>query len=293
DITAIDYLLAEEGHDLNTVFGDFAARITVWDFEDGTGPYFADSEQRSQDRMKNAKPNAESFDNKFTDVLSSNGTNGQMASIPARLSPGAWAFNAYKLTGTSAGSYRTRVKGFSSNPANTKFQARIITGVPGDYDYFDLPINSNAAFGSEEASIEVTTRAGEELYLIVATTPDGYMGFDYHYNYEYSIEAVDPAKANMYSDMENTKNNEVDELQEEISVYPTNTDGHLIIEMNNENPELKRLIVYNAVGKTIPFNRINNGHITEVNFDGPSGIYYVGVEGKNINRVFKVIKTSE
>ncbi|MCG8700615.1 MAG: fibronectin type III domain-containing protein, partial [Bacteroidales bacterium] len=34
DITTIDYLLAQEGQDFCTIFGDFAARITVWDFED-------------------------------------------------------------------------------------------------------------------------------------------------------------------------------------------------------------------------------------------------------------------
>ncbi len=64
---------------MKPIFADFAARITTWDIQDGE--QYAESEQASLRRMKNAKPEAKTFDNKITAVYDGEGTGDVMTVI--------------------------------------------------------------------------------------------------------------------------------------------------------------------------------------------------------------------
>jgi len=191
-LEVIKDLLAEDGHDLKEVFGDFAMRTTVWDYENGYGSWYRESELLSYNRMMNDKPEAESFNNKFTidTTITSLVNSNDWTTIPEKLVPGSWAFNAYKLTDTEEDSYTITFKGENTNPNSTAFEARIAVKRDADtYIYYSIPISKSVAFGEQEASLTVATQAGDEIYVVVATAPDVYSGFEEHYRYKFKISS--------------------------------------------------------------------------------------------------------
>lgn len=285
-VRAIDDLLAEEGHDLRTVFGDFAARTTVWDYENGTGPYFAESEAASLKRMKNAKPDAETFDNKFTNILKASGTEGNMTAIPAKLVPGSWAYNTYKVDSTSAAPYTFKLKGDTTNPEVTKFQARVVLESNGEFTYFNFPIGDDVAFGETEARIQVDAQAGDQLYLVVATTPDVYSGYDYNYRYEYSIQADTADSLELKKSESSLAGLDADYL----TVYPTITSGNLNIDLKNHQSGLVDVTILKTTGEVVVKKTYHNTSFINLDFEGPSGMYLLKVRSNDQNKVVKIIK---
>ncbi|WP_242094972.1 MopE-related protein [Aestuariivivens sediminicola] len=183
-------LLEEEGYDLKEVFADFAARTTVWDYDDGTGPYFKASEEDSRKRMKKARPWAQSFGNKITDSLSAKGTEGYWRAVPDKLKPGAWAYNAFKIDSTLSTRYTLKFRGAPENPVQTGFKARAVIKSGDSYSYMPFEISEEASQGRAESSVDIWTNEGDALYLVVASTPDIYEGFEYIYDYQYAIEVA-------------------------------------------------------------------------------------------------------
>lgn len=186
---AVRDLLDEDGHDLKAVFGDFAAHTSVWDYADGTGMYFQDSEIKSQNRMMNAKPDAESFDNKIAVTMDYTGTQNEWWQIPEQLIPGCWAFNAIKVEHVQDSSlYTFKWRGSDQNSETSFFESRIIQERDGGFSYYDLPISQEAVFGNEEAQIQINALPGDHLFMVVSTVPDEYStNFNLHYYYDFWV----------------------------------------------------------------------------------------------------------
>jgi len=178
-------LLAQQGHDMKSIFADFAARIMTWDIQDGE--HYAESEQASLRRMQSAKPDAETFDNKITAVYDSEGTGDRWTSVPEEYIPGSWAFNAFQVEVSQGADYVVALKTDTSNPTYADFQARVL--VYNDKTEERVYYILNAAEAGEAAGIKVPTKTGGKLYLIVATTPDIFKGWDW-YQYEFKIYPV-------------------------------------------------------------------------------------------------------
>lgn len=175
-------LLALQGHNMKTVFADFAARITTWDIKDG--PQYEEAEQASLRRMKGAKPDAETFDNKITAVYDPNGTGNQWTPVPEQYIPGSWAFNAYRTDIDHNGFYILAVNTDPSNPPHADFQARVVVHNPNSQQRtYHL---MNIASAGQTSILRVPVSAGDRLYLVVATTPDIFSGWDW-YRYQYKI----------------------------------------------------------------------------------------------------------
>ena len=177
-------LLATQGLDMKSIFADYAARITTWDIQDG--PAYLRSEKASLSRMKGAKPDAEIFDAKMTTTYDSKGTGDEWTDVPELHIPGSWAFNAYRVEVSQDADYTFAVKTDGSNPAYSDFQARVVVH-DLQTDERTYHVLSIAAPG-EASSIIVPARAGDDLYLIVATTPEVFSGWDW-YPYQFKILA--------------------------------------------------------------------------------------------------------
>ncbi len=175
-------LLATQGLDMKSIFADYAARITTWDIQDGAA--YLNSENASLSRMKGAKPDAEIFDAKITTTYDSEGTGDQWTDVPELYIPGSWAFNAYKVEVSQDADYTFAVKTDVSNPAYSDFQARVVVHdlQTDERTYHVLSI----AVPGEASSIIVPARAGDDVYLIVATTPEMFSGWDW-YPYQFKI----------------------------------------------------------------------------------------------------------
>ena len=174
-------LLAQQGHDMKAVFADFAARITTWDIRDGAA--YADSEQASLRRMKSAKPEAETFDNKLTAVYDANGTGNQWTPVDERYIPGSWAFNAYRVDVARDAVFTIALSPDPANPAYTDFQGRVVVQDANDNcTYHLMPIHP----APRTSTFKVSASAGDRLYLVVASTPDIFRGWDW-YRYQYKI----------------------------------------------------------------------------------------------------------
>lgn len=274
----VEELLLAESYDLREVFSDFAAHATVWDYYDGTGPYFEDSEAQSLDRMMSAFPNAGSFDNKFTSIMDENGTAGAWASIPENLVPGAWAYNAYQVnTGTESTNYLIKLKGKDFNPDNALLRARVVIENSAGFTYYDMPINQETVFGAEEASFNVTTESGDILYLVVSTTPDLFThNFEDHYDYEYSIG-------------QDSSTNIVENAVQKIAIYPTVSNGNYRLDLSNvhENVNLK---IFDAAGRMMETHQFKQGNSFDFQIEEASGIYFIWVELADQTFVQKLIK---
>ncbi|WP_044213070.1 T9SS type A sorting domain-containing protein, partial [Saccharicrinis fermentans] len=287
-INVFKKVLNAEGHDFVKVFNDFAARTTVWDYQDGSGPDWERSEQVGIQNYENK--GYTDFNHKFTHIMSSDGTNGVMTEIPEDLRPCAYSWNAYKIDSTAAGSYTIKFQGISDNPTDTKFQAMIVKGNDIAYEYIEMPISNSAAFGESVDEFQVSTQAGEELYWVVTSIPDAYhqdttIRYDYTYSFEVNTTEFGLKNA-MGSDLSQTYslNNGA------LNVYPTITDGHLTIEMEFDTEEPAKVTLYNAVGRKEPLSVNYEEHKIEVGFDGSAGLYLLHVQTGQVNRVVKIIK---
>lgn len=174
--------LADRGISLEDAFIDFASRITTWDLE--AGEYFAQSEQVSLNRMKRQQSQAERFDAKISQSYDQAGTGAQWTSLEDGLEPGSWAFNAYQLSMDNNGSVTAKVRVSDGNPDYSDFRAQIVVHSPdtGERQYHDFEIRADGT----ETSTTVDASAGDEVYLVVATTPNIFSGWDtYQYDYQF------------------------------------------------------------------------------------------------------------
>ena len=204
------------------------------------------------------------------------GTNGTMTPIPEDLLPSVYSWNAYKVASTSSGAYKIRLRGSAENPAGTIFKAKVIKGSNGVYEYFELPVSNQAAFGNQTAEITISTGEGEELYLVVASIPDEYGDPDpLRYRYEYSFERTSDTPGNA----------------EQLTVYPNTTSGQVHIDLDLEGeatePEL-RLFDFN--GDNVAFNSSIEGGSAWLKFDGPAGLYLLKVITPNGVKTVRIIK---
>jgi hypothetical protein len=71
--------------ELKEMFGDYAARVTVWDYHDGLNDYYRDSEEGSVRRMTSAFPDAWAIDKKMSLKMDETGTGGLWTSVPDSL----------------------------------------------------------------------------------------------------------------------------------------------------------------------------------------------------------------
>jgi hypothetical protein len=175
-------LLAQQGHDLKSVFADYAARITTWDIQDG--PQYHESELASLRRMKNAKPNAETYDNKITQTYDQDGTKNQWTIVTEAYIPGSWGFNAYQVNVANSGNYQVSVRPVAGNPSHTEFQARVVVLDKQTRQRTYHPLTVSDA--RNRTGLTLSVSANSELYLIVAATPKVFSGWDW-YSYEYKI----------------------------------------------------------------------------------------------------------
>ena len=273
-LRAFQEILAEEGHSFAEVFTEYAARTTVWDYQDGSGPVWKEIEEGAIAGWKDR--GYENFNHKFSDIMDEAGTNGTMTPIPEDLLPSVYSWNAYKVASTSSGAYKIRLRGSAENPAGTIFKAKVIKGYNGVYEYFELPVSNQAAFGNQTAEITISTGEGEELYLVVASIPDEYGDPDpLRYRYEYSFERTSDTPGNA----------------EQLTVYPNTTSGQLHIDLNLEGeatePEL-RLFDFN--GDNVAFNSSIEGSSAWLKFDGPAGLYLLKVITPNGVKTVRIIK---
>ncbi|MCG8698318.1 MAG: fibronectin type III domain-containing protein [Bacteroidales bacterium] len=286
-ITTITEVLAEEGHDFSEVFMDYAARTTVWDYEDGSGHLWKANEEGSIRGWENQ--GYEDFNHKFTNIMDESGTNGNMTAIPTELKPGVYSWNAYKIPSTNHGSYIIKLKGLTTNSTGTRFQAKVVKGVYDDYEYVDMPISTDAALGNAEAQIEVNTEAGEELYLIVASTPDEYENpYTPRYDYEYSFESNQAGRSFDLNGKDNLSvgTNTLDL----VSVYPVPCDGQLTITMPSHFISEVDIKLYDMQGKLVPFTLNHTDNKLELDFDALPGNYSLRVIIHGAERTFQIVK---
>ncbi|MEL6659842.1 MAG: LamG-like jellyroll fold domain-containing protein, partial [Bacteroidota bacterium] len=276
----VEELLAAESHDLREVFADFAAHASVWDYYDDTSPYFIDSEMRSLDRMMGAVPDADYFDYKFTNIMDEQGTAGNWTSIPEEVVPGSWAYNAYKvITGTEAQEYLVKLKGDNANPGHSRLRARVVVKSQDDFLYYDLPISQDVTLGNGETSIVVPTLPGDELSLIVSTTPDVFTHeFDHHYQYEYSI-GVNPI----------TSTNDVNQEASRIRVYAASTLNDYVLDLGQDYDDVN-MTVFDAVGRKMAQYEFGYGSTFDFRLDGVTGIYFIWVELEDRTYTTKLYK---
>ena len=283
----IQRLLNERGLDLKEVFGDFAARVSIWDFQDGSGPDFAISEQKSLQRMKRAKPDADVHDAKFVAKMDEMGTNGTWTTIPPGRKPGSWGYNAYQVAcGSEATVYKVSLKGESSNPDITQLQARVVV-VDADgikNEYYTLPVRDEVARGTGTAEIIVNAQPGDTLILAVATTPDREVNtykYDYIYDYQYKIEKTSQVDA-VAEDTVATQ------MSAGISMAPV---GNALL-VNTASYKKVKVILTNRSGKVLMTKQVT-GNGVQVDIGGlPRGVYMVNMMAKNGQQILsqKIVK---
>ncbi|MEO9872920.1 BspA family leucine-rich repeat surface protein [Ekhidna sp.] len=181
-VNAINTLLAEEGHDFDQIFAEFAARTVVWDYTDSQiSEDFKESERSSIAQG--------SVDNRFGDVLTETGTYGVFTRpLEAFLPSTFYAWNTHKIDSAAASTYTLKLTGSTDNVQGTEFVGKVVTGTSGSYTYHDIPVSSSVALGVGEAQIDIDVNAGEELYLLVVTTSSS-STFGNLANYQYAIKS--------------------------------------------------------------------------------------------------------
>jgi hypothetical protein len=164
----LEYIKAEmatRGFDLAETFANFAARIITFDI-----PY-GEEYQKMTDLalawLKSMNPNLSRFDFSISRQHSGTGTGQAFMNIPAGENPGAYAYNAYKVTPTLQARYRIEIKPVQSS-IGVATKARIVIFDPKtktrEYTAFDV-LNSGVTVR------EVSTGAGKDLFLIVVPVP--------------------------------------------------------------------------------------------------------------------------
>ncbi|WP_226647733.1 sialate O-acetylesterase [Microbulbifer variabilis] len=184
DLEAANAYLTAQGHDMKTLFADFAAHITTWDMVESEA--YQASEEASLRRMLDASPDAGTHDNKFTKTFDRQGTGNNWTEMDAGYVPGSWAFNAFKVEGiTEDSNYTIAVRADAeNNPAHSDFRGRAVVYNPstGIRAYYPFDIDSS---GKTSGTV-VPVPAGHELYALVVTTPDTFRDFEF-YDYDFAI----------------------------------------------------------------------------------------------------------
>ncbi|MCP4488499.1 MAG: hypothetical protein GY820_14440 [Gammaproteobacteria bacterium] len=167
---------------MNTAFADFTARNLTWDYE--IGSLLRSSEEGSFRRFGGNNGNQVDF--RFPATYTAEGTGETMTSVPIDYRPGSWAYNAYKIDFTYAGTYTVKFKADGTNPNRAIFQATVVVydSVQDQRTYYKL---SEITAGELRSLNSIITESGNELYLVVATTPNIFTGFHDRYDYQYAI----------------------------------------------------------------------------------------------------------
>ncbi|OBQ56671.1 T9SS type A sorting domain-containing protein [Tamlana sp. s12] len=75
-----------------------------------------------------------------------------------------------------------------------------------------------------------------------------------------------------------------------IKVYPNPTEGFLNIKLN-KNYNNVNISIYNLLGQTVLLNHFDNLTHTQLQFNGPVGLYFVKITGdNNLNALLKIVK---
>lgn len=188
-IEALYKIMGQSGVDMRDAFIEFASRTVTYDYQHGLTQAFRDNEANSLSSIQNhINPNI-TADSKYTTVYDSQGSGSQWKSLPAGKRPGSWAYNLFKIE-NAIGEYKFAVLPDANNPAHSEFRATVLR-----YDessetraYYDLP------FQSLEEGITVSA-SGEDLILVVATTPAQRFSGVEQYHYQYKMEKVQPAES--------------------------------------------------------------------------------------------------
>ena len=158
-----------------------------------------------------------------------------------------------------------------------------------------MPVSDEVAFGNSESQLQVDAVAGEELYLVVVTTPDVYDNWSgLRYNYEYSLEVITPhvGARLINSDVEGVGVKEKELVADEITsiIYPNPTNGQFTIPMPSNSDEPVEVMLVNLQGKVFVPVYSQESDRVNVEFEGPAGIYSVHVITKDHVRSNKIIK---
>jgi len=185
-------LLFRAGLDMRDIFAEFAAKTTTWDYNYGEA--WRETEAASRRRMENKRSGEdtpwpeEDVDNKITAEYSEEGTQGQYVSVPDRYLPGSWAYNAYLVNVETSGNYRMGLRTSTDNASFAEFRATVVVHDENSDERLYYPIDVKAP--GEQSNIEVPTKAGDKLYLVVATTPSEDFQSYTMYKYDYLIERL-------------------------------------------------------------------------------------------------------
>jgi hypothetical protein len=181
---ALYSLLSNAGVDMRDMFIEFAARTITYDYKSGLTEAFRINEQKSLSKIQESINPFVTEESKFVSTFDAQGTGSSWQTPDLGKRPGSWAYNLYKVE-QAQGNYHIAISPASTNPAQTEFRAMAVL-----YDqatqtrqYYPLPAD-NLTQG-----IEITAQ-GEELYLVVATTPSARFTGNEQYDYQYKIEQV-------------------------------------------------------------------------------------------------------
>ncbi len=195
-------MLAEAGHDMKEIFGDFAARTVNFDYANGA--YYAQSEASSWRRLQNAIDGAVS--RKFAARYDGGGTGGAWHSPSREVTPGSWAYNTYVVEVTEDKAYSFAFRSDEDNPDYEDYRISVVVRSGDEQDpiftYYALNLKQDGPAGQYTGRLnEVPGKAGETMFLVVATTPEVFNGFD-TYNFEYQIQAREPSSTDIISDVD-------------------------------------------------------------------------------------------
>ncbi|QTD50148.1 thrombospondin type 3 repeat-containing protein [Sulfidibacter corallicola] len=179
-------LVEAEGYDFAEIFADFAAVATTWDMEHEA--LWRESEEASLRRMAGGG-DIDAVNHKFTANMDNSATCGEWTDVPTAYLPGSWANNAYEVAPPTVNeTYRVAVFAESATLDPNLFRGRLVVynSTTGERRYTPIAVSDDL---DNAVEVDVDVAAGETLYLVVATTPDVFSGWDF-YNYSYRIEAL-------------------------------------------------------------------------------------------------------
>lgn len=185
-------VLGAQGWDMRDVYIDYASKVATWDWP-GQGPGWREGEAASLNRMHNVNSGLppeeqipeEDVDAKLVGNYGPEGTNGEWTAPPARFLPGNWAHNIVLTTADATGSYEIGVEPAADGPGHAEFRARVVVYSPGSEEriYHDLEVGGPG----EQTFVTVDVEAGDEIYLVFASTPSTMFYSKDAYSYRYTI----------------------------------------------------------------------------------------------------------
>ncbi|MCF6777874.1 DUF6055 domain-containing protein [Thiotrichales bacterium 19X7-9] len=189
-IAAVKDILTKSGHDLKKIFADFAAKTVNYDY------LFTDSYNNSE--LGSCKRMYENDDNytpetciqnspKISVYMDQKGTGGKWLEVPSQYKVGSWAYNTYQISSPYSQVFDIGISVNNNNPSYTEIQSRIVIYdlVNKTYKYISFP----SMGAGDEKNIQINTPENSVIFLIVASTPDHFSGFD-SYNYSYKVEPL-------------------------------------------------------------------------------------------------------